>query len=252
MHNPAKNILKLIWHWFKLILAISFVGGPIGMIADTHKEVDSTEKLVMITVIISIFVIIGLLFLKSFVKNQRKNDKAATPLFWQSKFYAEHPKFSQLLLKGRLNGTGSAAYTSHNKLVDESYERIVWLSVAFIPITPLIQQRVTPEEKDKKWRLPLVLSIEKSSVIEIEKTKLNRRLVAYTYIFYYGFILPSIIAPLILFINFREELSQAFPGPNFWWLILTYLIFGILLMFVAEMFNRKSFLKHSYKRELDK
>lgn len=239
-----KKILKQIWHWFKLILSLSFFMSLFGIWTDAlSNEINQKEEIILASVMSALFITFGFLLLRSFHKKQKMLNNAIVTEEWQSKTFARFPKTCEFIMKGQINGFGAEGFTKHNLQKDGSFEIIRWFTIAYFPIIPLMQHRVTESKTLKKSYIPFFLKGEKTNYLEIEKTKLNSSLTRKTRLFYYGLIVPMMILPIILVLLNLPYLLVKFAGPKFWYLLLIYFVLGIALLFLADFFNQKVFIK---------
>jgi hypothetical protein len=211
------------------------------------NEINQQEEIILAAIISVLFMTFGFLLLRSFRKKQKLYNNALDSEEWQSKTYARFPSICEFILKGQINGFGAEGFTKHNLQEDGSFEIIQWFTIAYFPIIPLMQHRVTESKTIKKSYIPFLLKGEKTCYLEIEKTKLNSSLIKKTRLFYYGLVAPLMILPIILVLINLPNLLVKFPGLKFWYLLLFYFVLGIVLLFLADFFNQKVFLKKRYR-----
>ena len=239
-----KLVLKNILNWCKLLLAIDFaIVAVILPIETISKKQFSSEELAASLAIAALFLLIGLLLLRWFFVTRRaiQGNQTSPDQILESVFFHQYPRFVRIFEGWNLNGFGTMLLTRNSKRNDGSVEAIKWIVLAFMPFQPLYQERILIESETEKG-LPFLFSTHKMRYRILERVPLNKKLVRYTYFFYYLFFLPMLCWPLIGLFLFLGEINAALPGAKFWYLIIAYITWGILLLYALDLWNKKFFL----------
>ena len=241
---------KRLFNWFKLFVAIDFIGValfmPVSERKEFSKDVEQWSPLVIVSVI---FFTIGLLLLRWFLKTRKKLRKYLRPLdpsALESAFYQNYPRFSNFIDGWSFNGFGTKYLMYSDRQADGSLYATRWLIVAFLPIVPLYRERISILSETGKVYIPFFFSGSRMELYKKERVKLSRSLIRLTYIFHFLFFLPAIIAPVVLVLMYLNELAVLLPGAAFWWIILAYFAWGIFLMFLTELWNKRLFLDSKF------
>ncbi len=210
-----------------------------------HLKADKTGGIIV--QVIGYFVALSLLLLFYFFhKKLRKTRKQSSPKEMgqlESKFYHNSPRFVKFMDNISIKGIGTKFFTLHKLEPDGSYEGIKWITIAYMPIFPLYQERINQLVQKKKNIIPFALHLEKEDYQIIKRLKLDIKMVRRTFIMTYGLFLPFMLIPLPFVIAYRKLLATHFEGPKFWIVLLVYLFWGILIFALMEYWNNKYFLK---------
>lgn len=242
-----KLIFRKAANWFKFFIALNiFVVSLIQLIITlTGKDLEENE-LIGKTVASSIGGFIGIILFIWFIKTKKRlrsktRETSPEKTTLEPLFYLKHIKFIQRLDGLNINGFGTSYLTRNSRQEDGSFLAIKWLTIGFFPFAPLYQERIKINSQKKHMFIPFLLTKTTTSYDVIERVNINHKLVKLTYIFYYLFFLPMLISPIIFLLVFIEWLNSILPGTSFWLLILGYLIWGILLLYLVEVWNQKFF-----------
>jgi len=188
----------------------------------------------------------GIWLLWSFLRSVRRqsNKISQTPCSGpETRFYSHNKNWLQLFEGWSFNGCGSMSLTRNRRAEDGSYESIVWLTLFYMPLWPLYQERVSRLQQQKSIYIPFLFSYTDTAYRRMQPVPLRRRLIWLTCVFYYLLWLPALIMPVVLLLVYLDELNRAFPGPWFWLLIAGYFAWGVCWMALMEFWNKRLFLK---------
>ncbi len=197
-----------------------------------------------------LFVLAAILLFISFFRTRRKWRAAADPKpvsevhrdSSESTIYHGARGLLKPLEGWSLNGCGTMQLTRNRRDADGSYETITWLTLFFMPVAALYQERITPVQREKSIQIPFLFSYTSAAYRRMHPAPLRRRLIWFTYAFYYLLWLPALVLPIILLLVYLDELNRAFPGPSFWLLIFGYFAWGVCWMALMEFWNKRVFL----------
>jgi len=240
-------LIKKIINWFKLYVSFGFIGGSIALCISEYKQFangfNSWGPIVLFSIILFV---IGFLLLLWFIKYHKIYYLRIDPLIKESRFYSKNRRFCDFVDGWSFNGFGTKYFTYSNKQVDESIYATKWLTLAFIPLIPLYQEKIIIVSEKEILRIPLLFQSSKLIYKVIERLHLNSFLIKLTYCFYFLFVIPALVLPIVFLLIYLAELNIMFSGKKFWWVILTYFAWGIFIIFLTELFNKRFFLKTDF------
>lgn len=243
-HSTIKKILN----GFKLFLALDIFGVSLAGLFSTlfGKEAIEKEKLIVTLVLSGIFIALSVVLFIWFLRTRKKLNANSENFddALESAFYMRNSKWIKHIENFSFNGCGAMYFTQNSKNEDNSIQVIKWLSLIHLPIVPLYQDQIKLEEE--KHTSSFLFSKSLTNYQFLERKPINKSLVRLTYVFYYLFLLPAVVLPIILFLIFIKEVNEIFSGTSFWYLLLAYFAWGIFLFFLADIWNSKLFLNRHF------
>lgn len=237
--------LKKIFNWFKLFLAIDILAVSIIMpIAGWQEMQEGENRWIGVLIGFVIFFSVGLSLLYWFFKTHRKLYPPLDMDILESRFYNAFPRLSNVLDGWNFNGFGTKYFSYSNRQPDNSVYATKWITVAFLPIIPLYRERIKIISEKEKFTIPFFISSSRTQFQKMERIKINKRLNVLNLLFYYLIFLGGIISPLILVLIYLKQLLVIFPATRFWWLIVLYFAWGIFLMLMSELWDKRIFLRY--------
>lgn len=247
-------VIKKIFNWFKLFLAIDvFFVAIWTFILDFNDETLEDEKRIVSAVVSALFLFIAFLLFRWFLKTKRKfaaKDSKKDEFALETAFYLKNQTFIRYMDGWNINGFGTQYFTHHSKQADGSLFAIKWITVAFIPIIPLYQERIKLNSENKKMIFPFFISKSTFNYQLIDRVEITKTLVSWTRIFYYLFFIPMITFPVLFLPLYLKDLRIIFSGTNFWWLILGYVCWGIFIVFLADLWNTRFFIYRNFQKTM--
>lgn len=247
------SLLRRVLNGLKLVLSLFFLSFAVLIAAAILlADVRPTPKeLVLALVLLAVSLLAGVLLMISFIRTRRKWRAAAGPKpapevhhdRSESTIYHAARGLLKPLEGWSFNGCGTMQLTRNRRAEDGSYETITWITVFFMPLAALYQERITPMQREKSIQMPFLFSYTSAAYRRMHPAPLRRTLIWLTYAFYYLLWLPALVLPIVLLLVFLDELNRAFPGPSFWLLILGYFAWGVCWMALMEFWNKRMFLK---------
>lgn len=202
------------------------------------------EELLAIIVVSALFGSIGLLFIRWYYKTKKKYATAVNE--YQSAFYVQFKFIIDLFDGYSFNGFGTKYMVYSNKNSDGSFTATKWMVIGTFPVAALYRNRILIKKETDKIN-PALFYVNIKEVEIISKEKLSRTPNRFVYFFYYLFFFPAFILPIALMLANLDYLNEKFPGPLFWYLILFYFGWGLLVIFLSEMFTKRFFLRKHFK-----
>jgi hypothetical protein len=243
------ELLKKLFNWVKLFLALNCLVVSVAvLIAGRGEFQKGAEKWGELLLAFGIFFLVGLLLLFWFFKTRKKlHTNRSKKIFTgpESDFYQAYPKLSRLFDGWSFNGFGSRYFTYSNKESNGSVCATKWITMAFLPVIPLYRDQINIISATEKIRIPFFISSSTLKYTLISRVSLDRNLILLTRLFYFAFFLPALVLPIVLALVFLHDLTAHFHGAQFWWVILFYFAWGIFLIFLTELFNKKWFLNRA-------
>lgn len=239
------EFLKIILNWVKLFLAFDFIGVAIFLPFSAQHEFKGHPERYWIMLFIQLFFLtIGMLLFFWFLKARNKSSiTQVNSTNYESSFYRSYPKFVQLVENWQFSAFGTDYYTYSQQQADESLEAIKWMRISIFPIIPLYQEKFSKFADDSQHQVAITSSHKHLKKFNFaQRIPINKRLIIWTFLFYYLFLLPAILLPLFLMITFKNEILGTFTGPSFWIVIALYLCWGIFLLSLSHFFSKKLFL----------
>jgi len=240
---------KKIFQFIRLLLSLAIFYALL-MLWIAYLKVEqkpSNEELYAGLAVSSVLFIIGALLLRSYFRNRTKRAQLADA--YHSTFYV---RFNGLInaFDGRsFQGFGTKYFLFTDQAADGSAAATNWLILATFPIVPLYRKRIKTGKEQHKIRL--FYSITSMSIESLNAELLSRKLNRMVYLFHYGFFIPLIIAPVVLFLMNMDSLNGMFPGKQFWILVLAWFAWGIGIVYLSELFHKRWFLSKTFSNKAD-
>lgn len=240
------KLLKQIFNWFKLFLALDCIGVSIAILITGSAEFKKgPEKWGSLLLVFSVFFLIGIFLLVWFYKTRKKhkaNKRINVNAGPESAFCHNYPIIANLFDGWSFNGFGSNYFTYSDKQPDDSLYATKWIIFAFLPIVPLYRERIKVISDTQKIHIPFFISSSSLKYTVLERVTLDNKRIIFARLFYYIVFLPGVVVPLVLFFVFLREVNAYLPGSQLWYILICYFVWGIFLFFLAESFNKKCFL----------
>lgn len=194
----------------------------------------------------ALFLIIGSILLWLYF---RKRTKSLTPADnYESPFYKRFKGLVELFDGRSFQGFGTKYFLFTDQAADGSVAATNWLILATFPIVPLYRKRIKAGKEQHKIRL--FYSVTSMSIESLNAELLSRKLNCMVYLFHYGFFIPLIIAPVVLFLMNMDSLNGMFPGKQFWILVLAWFAWGIGIVYLSELFHKRWFLSKTFSNKV--
>lgn len=243
----VKYSVSLILGIFFLVCFLHFT---VFVLTHPIPENEPRENIIIVILIIVVSLLLAY-FLLSNARKQYKllqaSRKKSLPQY-ESAFFRRFPAFCSAIDNVHLKGFGTSMHTLHDLKKDGSMVGIQWFTLGYFPILPLYQVRFKILG-EKNWKIPFVLTVSTLKTEKLEMQFLNQSLILQTYIIFYLVFIPLIVLPIVLVMLNLVFFRTAFPGPNFWWLILGYLIYGVSIYALWQGFNNRFYLKKSFIKD---
>lgn len=246
-----KATLKKILHIAKLIfgvyLLLCCVALPLIYLKTGKLNTMNKDACYGMLASILMFLLIGILLLRSYAKNRVKRAKTtiANEVLYESNFYKKYKPFINIFDGYSFNGFGTKYFLYTNKAADQSFATTKWLILGFLPICPLYRNKIMSESEKERYYFPFFFK-SSSQIVVLNQEPLNHKLNRYVYLLYYMFIIPLLLIPVVLLINYLTFFTRHFPGKTFWYLILLYFAWGVGVYAVSEIINKRLLLHKNY------
>ena len=189
-----------------------------------------------------VFFIPGVLLLRSYFRNRTKRLPAGNR--YHSPFYERFKGLVDVFDGSSIQGFGTKYFLFTDQASDGSVAATNWLILATFPIVPLYRRRIKAGKEQRKIRL--FYSVTSIRVEELGPELLSPKANRLVYFFHYGFFIPLLIAPIVLFLIYSDALNTVFPGKSFWLLVLAWFAWGISLVWISELFHKRWFLHKTF------
>lgn len=237
MKKKILNVIRLF-----LALAIFYAVLMLWINYLTSSRVNDREEFYVTLAGSSIFFIVSLLLLRSYLRHRVKRDVSTEQ--YHSPFYERFKGLVQLFDGHSIQGFGTKYFLFTDQAADGSVTATNWLILATFPIAPLYRKRIKTGKEQQQFRL--FYSVTSMSIQVLNSELLSKKLNRMVYLFHYGFFIPMIIAPVVLCLANMDLLNRTFPGRSFWFLILLWLAWGIGIMWISELFHKRWFLSRHF------
>lgn len=235
---------KKIFNFIRLFLALAIFNAVLMLWIDYFKgrHTASRDEFYGTLAASSLFFIVGALLLWSYFRNRTKRMPATDA--YHSPFYERFKGFVQIFDGRSFQGFGTKYFLYTDEAPDGSVTATNWLILATFPIVPLYRRRIKAGKEQQKIRL--FYSVTSMSIEQMNPELLSRKLNRMVYGFHYGFFIPMVMAPIVLYLVNIDYVNSVFPGKSFWLLLLIWLAWGIGMAYLSELFHKRWFLRKKF------